>query len=116
MQSPKPLEPPSAASQAAGGGLDFSAVHNNLDLYDALQALNGELARASQSGSLAPDLEARASSFVTQALAEVRMPVPNRTTVLEHLDDAKSCLAESPSAEAFVQALSQAAERVEALF
>lgn len=95
---------------------NFSTMHNNTALADALGKLKQALAQASMSNALDAQTSATAQSYLQQAIREVNMPVPSKPTLLDHLDSARECLAESASAAAIAEALTQASATVERLF
>ena len=72
--------------------IDLSSVRNNTEMGDALEAMKTELQRAKSAGVIAPDIEANVRLLLTQAAREVRMPVPSKPTLIDHLEDARACL------------------------
>jgi hypothetical protein len=95
---------------------DFSAVRNNLDMADALGLLKQGLSQARETNAIDKETEAAAQSYLSQAIREVNMPVPSKTTVLDHLDSAKECLSSRAAVGSIVDALTQASETVQRMF
>ena len=95
---------------------NFSAVHSNLEMSDALAKLRQELSQARMSHEIDTKSEAEAQSYLAQAIREVNMPVPSKVTLLDHLDSAKACLSGQGAVITIVEALTQASATVQRLF
>lgn len=100
------------SSATATGVPDFTAVHNNTQLADALGALLQALARAREAGSVSQGAESAARLYLSQAVREANMPAPCKMALLDHLDSAR----ESLEGTDFTRVLEQASETVRTTF
>ena len=96
----------------SSGAIDISRVRNNTEMGDMLEAMKAELERARDAGAVSSEAEAKTRLFLTQAAREVRMPVPSKPTLIDHLEDARECLAECDGIRELQADLARAAEIV----
>jgi hypothetical protein len=96
------------------GTNDVGRVRNNTELGDVLEAMKVELIRAREAGALSSETEAKARLFLTQAAREVRMPVPSKPTLIDHLNDSADCLTGYEAVQGMVNDLRTAVQIVAA--
>jgi hypothetical protein len=108
------IDGPTSFSYNSEGSVDIRRVHNNTEMADAIEAMKFELERAREAGAISLKIEAKTRPFVTQAAREVRMPVPSKPTLIDHLDDAADCLGEISALHGLAEDLRLAAEIVRA--
>lgn len=99
----------------SSGTIDISRVRNNTEMGDVIEAMKAELVLARDAGAVSSEAEAKTRLFLTQAAREVRMPVPSKPTLIDHLEDAKECLAEVDAIRELQSDLARAAEIVRQL-
>lgn len=76
----------------AAGNINFGAVQNSYDLAAELEKLEEELAKAREGQAIDKLTAAKASTPLLEAAEEAKKPEPNKTTLLDYLKSAKTCL------------------------
>ena len=100
----------------AAGDINFGAVQNRLDLVGELGKLQGEMTKAKQAGVFDEGMATDAEYQLTKAVQEAKKPVPNKGTLLDHLNSTKTLVEGIAAAGGLVTALTKAAELVQQFF
>lgn len=100
----------------AVGDINFGAVQNRLELVDELIKLKSEFDRAVQYQVIDEEVAIEADSKLKLALAEAKKPEPNKQTLMERINSAKTLIEGVAAAGGLVTALVKAAELVQRLF
>ncbi len=97
----------------ANRDINFGAVRNQSDVIGEIRKLQLELVTATEQKALTGEAALAAEAAVKKAVLEAEQPTPSKTTLLEHLNNAKRLVAGvSGLAEAFANAV----EKVKAFF
>jgi hypothetical protein len=96
----------------AAGDINFGAVQNRMDFVGELGKLQREMATAKQAGVVDEEVATDAEYQLTKAVQEAKKPAPDKKTILEHLNGAKTLVEHVAAAGGLVTALTKAAEVV----
>jgi hypothetical protein len=100
----------------AAHDINFGTVQNPADLIVELEKLKEELSQAQAKGVLSEEVATDAQYRVTKAVQETKKPTPNKKTIVEHLNAAKSVIEGITAAGGMVSALVGAIQIVQKLF
>ncbi len=100
----------------AGRDMNFGAVRTPEDLIIVLEQLNQQFTQAKDAGVLNEETVTDAQYLVTKAAQQARKPDPDKKTMLDHLNTAKSLFEGVTAASGLVTALAGAIEVVQKLF
>jgi hypothetical protein len=104
----------------ATGDINFGAAQSRMDALAELQKLQAEVDQAMQAGALDEEAATDADYQLKKAVLQAQKPDPDRTTILDHLAQAKDIIAgvaENVAAAAgLVAAVDQAIQMVQKLF
>ena len=100
----------------AAGDINFGAVQNRLELVSELEKLKVEFDRAVEYQVLDEEVAIEADSKLKLALAEVKKQEPNKKTLMERINSAKTLIEGVAATGGLVAALVKAAELVQKLF
>jgi hypothetical protein len=100
----------------AAGDINFGAVQNRLDLVGELGKLQREMTTAVQAGLFDEETATDAEYQLTKAVQEAKKPAPNKRTLLDHLNSAKTLVEGVAAAGGLVTALTKAAELAQQFF
>jgi len=100
----------------AGRDMNFGAVQTPEDLIIVLEQLNQQFTQAKDAGVLNEETVTDAQYLVTKAAQQARKPDPDKKTMLDHLNTAKSLFEGVTAASGLVTALAGAIEVVQKLF
>jgi hypothetical protein len=99
-----------------GRDINFGAVQTPVDLIAELEKLKGELVRARASGLLNEEAATDAEYQVTKAVQQAKKPEPDKKTILDHLNTAKSLIEGFTAVSGLVTSIFGAIEVVQKLF
>jgi hypothetical protein len=99
----------------AAGNINFGAVQNRVDLVDELEKLQTELTAARRAGIFSEEIATDATFQLTKAVQQAQQPAPDKKTLLNHLNSAKTLIEGVTAASGLVTALVKAAELVQKL-
>jgi hypothetical protein len=94
----------------AAGDINFDSVRNRAQLIGQLEKLKDELAKAGSAGAIDPEVVTDAGYQITKAIQQSQRPEPNKKTMLDHINSAKTLIHGAASAAGIVAALAKAAE------
>jgi hypothetical protein len=94
----------------AAGNINFASVQSNEDLLSELKKLRVEFDTAIEARVFEKKTAIDATYQLDKALIEAEEPKPNKTTIEEHLKEAKALIEGVAAATGLVTALAQAAE------
>jgi hypothetical protein len=100
----------------AAGDINFGAVQNRMDLIGELEKLKTELSRAAAAQVIDAEVVTDAEYQLTGAVQQAKKPEPDKKTILDHINGAKSLIEGVAAAGGMVTALVQAAELVQKFF
>lgn len=100
----------------AAGDINIGAVRNRGDVIEQLEKLQAELARASQANLFDEETATDAEYQLKKAIQQVKKPDPDKTSLLDPLNQAKALIEGVAAAGGMVTALVQAAEVVRKFF
>ena len=100
----------------ATGDINFGAAQNKAELVGELRKLLSELNKATQAGVVQKEIALDVESHIKEAVIQAEKPVPNKKSILDHINGAKTLLESITSATGLVTALIQAAKLVGSLF
>jgi|GEM_PF-2183374 len=94
----------------AAGDINFGNVQNNLDLAGELEKVKAEIVKAREANLIDEDAAMDSEYQVNKAIAQAKKPEPDKRTLLEHLNQAKTVLEAFATVGGIVEGLSKAAE------
>ncbi len=97
----------------AAEDINFGALQSKADVVGELKKLQSELAIAMKQKALGEEAAIDAESALKKAVLQAGQPKPNKTTLLEHLNNAKKLVS---GVSGLIDAFDQAIEKVRALF
>lgn len=100
----------------AGRDMNIGAVQNTVDLLAELEKLKFELANAGRTGILSEETATDAEYQVTKAIQQTRKPNPDKKTILDHLNTAKTLLEGVSAAGGLVTVVMGAIQAVQKFF
>ncbi len=100
----------------AAGNINFGAVQNRVDLVRELEKLKTGLTRATEAQVIDVEVATDAEYQLTKATQQAKKPNPDKQTILQHLDGAKTVIEAVAAAGGLVTTLTKAAEVVQQLF
>jgi hypothetical protein len=100
----------------AAGDINFGTVQNRMDVIRELEKLGVEIAKARQSGIFGEYVATDADYQLTKAVQQAKKDEPNKKTILEHLNGAKTLIEGVGAASGLVNAITKAAELVRQFF
>ena len=100
----------------AGRDMNIGAVQNAVDLIAELEKLKFEFANAGRTGILSEETATDAEYQVIKAVQQARKPNPDRKTILDHLNTAKTLIEGVSAAGGLVTTVMSAIQAVQKLF
>jgi hypothetical protein len=100
----------------AAGDINFDRVQNRVELVGELEKLKAELSRASASGAIDGEIVTDAEYQITKVIQQSQKAEPNKKTMLEHINKAKTLIEGVAVATGIIGALVKAGELVQRLF
>src|SRR5947209_20541808 len=100
----------------AGRDMNFGVIQTPADLITALEQLNEQFTQAREAGDLSEETAVDAQYQVTKAVQQAKKPDPDKKTMLDHLNTAKTLIEEATAASGLVTALAAAIQIVQKLF
>jgi hypothetical protein len=100
----------------AGRDMNFGAVQTPEDLITVLEQLNQQFTQAKDAGILNEETATDAQYQVTKAAQQAGKPDPDKKTMLDHLNTAKSLIEGITAASGLVTVLAGTIEVVQKLF
>jgi fructose-bisphosphate aldolase class 1 len=94
------------------GNINFETAQNITEILSSLRNLEAEVQKASKAGAIDQEAAIDAEARIRKAIAQTEKPKPDKTTVLEYLNEAKALLEGFTLATGMVTALAQAVEIV----
>lgn len=88
--------------------INFGSVQNTAELLSEMSKLLLEVNKATQTGIVSEKISIDVESHLKKAVIEMKESSPKKTTILEHLEGAKTLLEGVASATGLVTALMQA--------
>ncbi|HLM62085.1 MAG TPA: hypothetical protein VK308_14865, partial [Pyrinomonadaceae bacterium] len=76
----------------AAGDINFNNVQNSVDFFVELKKLKAELARVAEEEAIDAEIVTDADYQLTKAIQQAEKEQPNKTTIIEHLNNAKGYL------------------------
>ena len=100
----------------AGHDMHFGSVTSSVDLVAELEKLKQAVTQAQQDGLLDKKRATDVEYQITKACEEAEEPKPERKTILDHLNTAKSLIEDVIAAGGLVSSVVAAIEAVRKLF
>lgn len=100
----------------AGRDMNFGGIQNIADLIAELEKLKGEVTQARETGILSEETATDAEYQVTKAVQQAQRPNPDKKTIVDHLNTARSLIVGVSAASGLVTTLIAAIEAVQKLF
>jgi hypothetical protein len=100
----------------ATGDINFGMVQNRVDLVGELEKLKAEVSKAREAGELSKKDATTVEYQITQAINETEEENPDKTTLLEHINGAKTLIESLGAASGLVKGFAEAAQTVQQLF
>lgn len=100
----------------AGHDINFGSVQTPADLVAELEKLRTELAKAKEAGIINDEQAIDAEYQITKAVQLAQKPNPDKETILDHLNTAKTFIEGIAAAGGLVTTLVTAVQAVQKLF
>src|SRR5262245_41328344 len=100
----------------AGHDINFGAAQTRIDLIAELEKLKNEFAKASETRILSEETATDAEYQMTKAIQQAKKPDPDKKTIFDHLNTAKSLIEGITAASGLVTLLVGATEAVQKFF
>lgn len=100
----------------AAGDINFGAVVNKVDLVGELEKLKAELKKAQEAGVVDEETALDADHHIQKAVIQAKKPEPDKKSMLDYLNTAKSTLEQVAALGGLVTGLAKAAELAQRLF
>ncbi|MFL5658926.1 MAG: hypothetical protein ACJ8CB_32675 [Ktedonobacteraceae bacterium] len=100
----------------AGRDINFGAIQTPEDLITAFEKLNEQFMQAKEADVLSEETATDAQYQITKAAQQAKKPDPDKKTILDHLNSAKSLIEGITAASGLVTALVGAIGVVQKLF
>ena len=99
----------------AGRDMTFGHIQSSEDLLDLLEQLRGQIAQAHEGGVIDRDTATATQDQVAKAIDEMKQPVPDKKTAVDHLSLAKSLFEAVTAASGLVPIFIQAIQAIQHL-
>ena len=100
----------------ATGNINFSNVQNHTDAIAELEKLYSDVEQSIQSGILDEGVSLDIEYRLKKAILQAKKAEPDKKTILEHLNEAKSLIEGVAAATGLVTALAQAVTMIQKVF
>jgi len=100
----------------AAGDINLGSVQNQAQLIEELGNLKAELLKAAEAQMIDAEVFTDADYQMTKAIQQAKKPEPNKKSVMDHLNNAKSILEGVTAAGGIVTALNKVVQLVFGLF
>ncbi len=100
----------------AAGNINFGMVQNQIDLVDQLEALKTEIRKAGEANAIDGELVIDADYQVTKAITQAKKPEPDKKTLVDHLNTAKTLMESATTAAGLVGGIVTAIEAVQKIW
>lgn len=100
----------------ATGDINFDRVQNRVELIGELEKLKAELSKAASAGVIDAEIVTDAEYQITKAIQQSQKHEPNKKTILEHINSAKTLIEGVAATTGMVTALVEVAELVHQFF
>jgi len=100
----------------AAGDINLGSVQNQAQLVEELGKLKSELSKAAEAEVIDAEVFTDADYQMTKAIQQAKKPEPNKKSVTDHLNNAKSVLESVTAASVIVTALDKVVQLVAGLF
>ena len=100
----------------AAGDINFGAVQNKVEVIGQLENLQTELKRAIDAGVFDEDVATDAEYQLKKAVQQAKKPEPDKKTIGDYLNGAKTLIEGVTATGGLVSALVKAAEVVQKIF
>jgi len=96
----------------AAGNINLGSVQNQMQLVEEMEKLKSELSRAAEAQVIDADIFTDADYQLTKAIQQAKKPQPDKKSVMDHLNSAKSLLEGVTAVNGIITALSQVIQLV----
>ncbi len=100
----------------ATGNINFGVVQNKLDVITQLQELQNEISKAIEANIFDEEIATDIEYQVKKAVQQAKKESPNKKTIVDYLNQARTLIGGITAATGLVMALNQAIEAVQKLF
>jgi hypothetical protein len=100
----------------AAGDINIGSVQNQMQLTEQLEKLKSELSKAAEAQVIDAEVYTDADYQITKAIQQTRKPEPDKKSIVEYLNSAKSLLEGVSALEGLVKAISKVIQLVLSIF
>ena len=98
------------------GTINFASVHNICDVIGELEKLQAEVAHANKAGALDDEIAVDVDAQLKKAVIQAQKSEPEKTTILDYLDKAKSLIEGITSVSGLFTGITEAIKAVAGCF
>ncbi len=99
-----------------GGDMNIGAIQNYPDMINTLEGIKAKVANNRQQGKLPVPLATDAEDQITKAIQQAEQAIPNKQTLLDHINSAKTLLESIQVAASIVAGLVAVAQSIQRFF
>jgi hypothetical protein len=91
----------------AAGNINIGSVQNQMQLTEQLEKLKAELSKAVEAQVIDAEIFTDADYQMTKAIQQTKKPEPDKKSIVEYLNNAKTLLEGVSALDSLVKAISQ---------
>ena len=96
----------------AAGNINLGSVQNQMQLVEEMEKLKSELSKAAEAQVIDAEIFTDADYQLNKAIQQAKKPQPDKKSVMDHLNSAKSLLEGVTAVNGIITALSQVIQLV----
>jgi len=100
----------------AAGDINIGSVQNQIQLTEQLEKLKSELSKAAEAQVIDAEVYTDADYQMTKAIQQAKKPEPDKKSIVEYLNSAKSLLEGVSALGGLVEGISQVIQLIMSIF